>query len=128
MNGENSRDFGETYSSNTKEHHRSSQQQYNSCMTGILPVARAVRCKFPTKKQCLQTCNIRFMTIWFQVKIQVKKINFIPPCHMLYHVHIWYDIIHDIIYDIMFDIMCNITYDITHEIIDGVIYNIIQMI
>ncbi len=31
--------------------------------------------------------------------------DIIPPCHMLDHIHIWYDIIHDIIYDIIYDII-----------------------
>ncbi len=37
--------------------------------------------------------------------------DIIPPCHMLYHIHIWYDNEYDIIYDIMFDFICNIIYD-----------------
>ncbi len=39
--------------------------------------------------------------------------NIIPLCHMLYHIHIWYDKEYDIIYDIIFDLICNIIYDVT---------------
>ena len=54
--------------------------------------------------------------------------DIISPCHMLYHVHIYDDIIYDIIYYIMFDIICNITYDIIRNISYYIIYDIIQMV
>ena len=44
-------------------------------------------------------------------------LDIIPPYHMLYHIHIWYDNEHDINNDIMFDIICNIIYDIIYDII-----------